>query len=71
VNAHRPMPLGMDELIQEMDAADVDQAVTVPPSWEGDPNDLALEAARFHPHRFAITGRLPIEKPESRQYIDG
>ena len=31
----------------------------VPPSWEGDRNDLALEAARLHPDRFAVmTGRL-------------
>jgi L-fuconolactonase len=54
-----------------MDAAGVHRIVIVPPSWEGDRNDLALEAARLHPHRFAIMGRLPIEKPESRQFIDG
>jgi L-fuconolactonase len=54
-----------------MDAAGVDRVVIVPPSWEGDRNDLALEAARLRPHRLAIIGRLPIEKPESRQFIDG
>jgi L-fuconolactonase len=31
--------------------------VIVPPSWEGDRNDLALEAARLHPDRFAVMGR--------------
>ena len=45
-NAHPPVPLGMDELLREVDAAGVDRVVTVPPSWEGDRNDLALEAAR-------------------------
>jgi len=30
--------------------------VLVPPSWEGDRNDLALEAARLQPDQFAIDG---------------
>jgi L-fuconolactonase len=54
-----------------MDAAGVDRVVIVPPSWEGERNDLALEAASLHPDRFAIMGRLPIEKPESRGLVDG
>jgi L-fuconolactonase len=54
----REVPLGHDELLREMDAADVDRAILVPPSWEGDRNDLALAATRLHPHRFAIMGRL-------------
>jgi L-fuconolactonase len=70
-NAHRSVPLGKDELLREMDAAGVDRVVIVPPSWEGDRNDLALEAARLHPDRFGIMGRLPIEKPESRGLVDG
>jgi L-fuconolactonase len=43
--------------------------VIVPPSWEGDRNDLALEAARLHPDRFAIMGRLAIERSESRALV--
>jgi L-fuconolactonase len=70
-NAHRPVPLGTEELLREMDAAGVDRVVIVPPSWEGERNDLALEAARLHPDRFAIMGQLPIEKPESRGLVDG
>jgi predicted TIM-barrel fold metal-dependent hydrolase len=35
--------------------------VIVPPSWEGDRNDLALEAARLHPDRLAVMGRPPLE----------
>jgi L-fuconolactonase len=54
-----------------MKEAGVDRAVIVPPSWEGDRNDVALEAARLHPDRFAVMGRLPLEKPESRTLVDG
>ena len=49
-----------------MEGAEVHRAVIVPPSWEGDRNDLALEAARLHPDRFAVMGRITIESPESR-----
>ena len=58
--AHRETPLGPDELLREMDAAGVDRVVIVPPSWEGDRNDLALAAAGQHPDRFAVMGRLPL-----------
>jgi L-fuconolactonase len=34
--------------------------VIVPPSWEGDRNDLALAAAQAHPDRFAVMGRPPL-----------
>ncbi|MCZ6874732.1 MAG: amidohydrolase family protein [bacterium] len=62
-------PFSKDDLLQEMDAAGVDRVVIVPPSWEGERNDLALEAAALHPDRFAIMGRLGIERPESRELI--
>ena len=42
-------PFSKDDLLAEMDAAGVDRAVIVPPSWEGDRNDLALAAARRIP----------------------
>jgi L-fuconolactonase len=44
-----------------MDAAGVARVVIVPPSWEGDRNDLALAAARLHPDRFAVMGRPSAE----------
>ena len=59
--AQRPVPLGAHELLGAMDAAGVDRVVIVPPSWEGDRNDLALEAAMRYPHRFAVMGRFPVE----------
>ena len=62
--AHRPMPFSADDLLREMDGACVARVVIVPPSWEGDRNDLALAAARRHPERFAVMGRVPIDRPE-------
>lgn len=65
----RPIPLDKDELLREMDAAGVDRVIIVPPSWEGDRNDLALEAVRLHPTRFRIMGRLDTDLPDAREQI--
>ena len=62
--AQRPVPLGTDELISSMDGAGVDRAIIVPPSWEGDRNDLALEAARRFPRRLAVMGRVDLARPD-------
>src|ERR1044072_6601792 len=64
--AQRPVPLGKDDLLREMNDAGVDRVVIVPPSWEGDRNDLALEAALAHPDRFATMGRLDPQDTASR-----
>jgi len=63
---HRLIPLGHEDLLREMDLAGVQRTVLVPPTWEGDRNDTSLEAARLYPDRFAVMGRLAIDKPESR-----
>ena len=63
---HRPKALYKAELLAEMDAAGVDRVIIVPPKWEGDRNDLALDAVQSHPQRFAIMGRLDPDLPESR-----
>ena len=57
---HRPVPLSSEQLLSDMDEAGVDRAVLVPPSWEGEYNDLALAAAQAHPDRFAVMGRFEI-----------
>ena len=69
--AHKPYPVGKDQALAGMKEAGVDRAVIVPPSWEGERNDLALEAARLHPDQFAVMGRLALEKSESRALVDG
>ena len=65
-NPHRAEPFGADELLGAMNAAGVDRVAIVPPSWEGDRNDLALAAAQAHPNRFAVMGRLDPQSPASR-----
>ena len=64
-------PLGKDELLAGMDKAGVQGAVIVPPSWEGDRNDLALEAAAAHPDRLCVMGRLDPESPGARDLLAG
>ena len=44
VKAQRDIPLQKDELLREMDAAGVNRVVIVPPSWEGERNDLAIDS---------------------------
>jgi predicted TIM-barrel fold metal-dependent hydrolase len=53
----------------QMDLAGVRRVVIVPPSWEGDRNDVALEAARAYPDRFAVMGRLALGDPASKAKI--
>lgn len=55
---HRPEPITAEDLLREITAAGVDRVVLVPPSWEGERNDVVLAAARAHPERFAVMGRL-------------
>ena len=69
LEAHRDPPIGKDEMLAAMDAAGVDRCIIVPPSWEGDRNDLALEAAQKHPTRFAVMGRLNAEAPDARDAL--
>lgn len=63
--AHRPVPFSEADLLREMDGAGVSRVVIVPPSWEGDRNDLALAAAAHHPTRIRVMGRPPIATPGS------
>ena len=60
---HRPVPLGHDELLREMDNAGVARCILVPPTWEADRNDTSLEAARLHPDRFRVMGKLALTNP--------
>ena len=69
--AQKPYPVTKDMLLFEMELARVSRIVLVPPSWEGDRNDLALEAARLHPDRFAVMGRLALQDPKSRDLVPG
>ncbi|MBX9903583.1 MAG: amidohydrolase [Burkholderiales bacterium] len=68
-HAQREIPLGHEQLLKDMDEAGVDRVVIVPPSWEGDRNDLAIAAVKAHPNRFAIMGRFNPEAPDAKSTI--
>lgn len=65
----RPVPYSADDLLRDMNEAGVNRAILVPPSVEGDRNDLALAAAHAHPDRFAVMGRLPLKVPPGPEVI--
>jgi predicted TIM-barrel fold metal-dependent hydrolase len=67
--AQLPEPFLIEKLVPMMDKGGVDRAVIVPPSWEGDRNDYALEAVRRHPTRFAVMGRIPLEDPSNAKLL--
>ena len=62
-----PEPFTIEKLSPMMDEAGVDRVVIVPPSWEGDRVDYALEAAKRHPDRFAVMGRIPAQESAIRR----
>jgi L-fuconolactonase len=61
VGEHKPY--GYEALVRDMNRAGVDRAILVPPSFDADRNDYALEAVRSHPDRFAIMGRVALKQP--------
>ena len=67
--AHLPKPFGYEDLLIEMGKAGVDRAVLIPPGWEGDRVDFALEGAGKYHDRFRVMGRISIEKPEARALV--
>jgi predicted TIM-barrel fold metal-dependent hydrolase len=67
--AQKPYPISQETLLFQMDLAGVRRMVLVPPSWEGERNDLALEAARTYPDRFAVMGRLALQDAASRARV--
>jgi predicted TIM-barrel fold metal-dependent hydrolase len=67
--AQLPEPFLIEQLVPMMDEAGVDRAVIVPPSWEGDRNDYALEVVRRYPARFAVMGRIPVNDPKTAKLL--
>src|SRR5579884_1626179 len=68
---HRPHGFSAEEMLAEMDAAGVDRAVIVPPSWVGENNATALEAAARYPNRFAAMGRFDPRAPDAAEQLEG
>ena len=68
-DAQKPYPVTKELVIEGMDEAGIDRAVLVPPSWEGDRNDIAIDAVRSYPDRFAIMARLPLDSPDTAAVV--
>jgi predicted TIM-barrel fold metal-dependent hydrolase len=68
--AHLPVPLDAKTVIGMMDEAGVDRAILVPPSLDGDRNDLCLKAASDYPDRFAVMGRLQLDHPKASARLE-
>ena len=70
--AHRQVPkLLADELLREMNEAGIDAAVIQPPAWDETSNEVAVDAARKHPDRFAVLGWFHLDQPPNRPLVDG
>jgi predicted TIM-barrel fold metal-dependent hydrolase len=70
VPPHRTAPYLVEEALADMDAAGVHGAILHPPSWDPDSNEQAVAAAKAHPDRFAILGRIPLDEPQRRGEIE-
>ena len=68
---HRPNGFSAEEMLAEMDAAGVDRAVIVPPTWVGENNLMACEAAARYPARFAVVGRFDVKASDARPQLEG
>jgi len=69
--AHRQVTsFTVEEALRMMDAANVDAAVIHPPDWDPNATNLAFQAVRKFPLRFAILGAFPLNQPEKRTLVD-
>ncbi|WPZ37267.1 amidohydrolase family protein (plasmid) [Thalassobaculum sp. OXR-137] len=57
------------EAIALMDQAGVDAAVIHPPSWDSGSTDLAIEAVKDYPGRFAIIGAVDLGQPDTSRAL--
>jgi predicted TIM-barrel fold metal-dependent hydrolase len=68
---HKANGFSAEEMLMEMDAAGVDRAVIVPPTWIGENNATALEYAAKYPARFAVVGRFDVRAVDARAQLAG
>src|SRR5580700_9957737 len=66
---HRQEPYSAEEAIAGMDQAGVDRALIHPVLWDPDSNELAIEAVRKYPDRFAIMGWFYLDDPNGRDLV--
>jgi L-fuconolactonase len=63
---HLAEGLTAERMIASMDAAGVDRAVIVPPSWVGEDNSEGLAASAKYPSRYAVMGRFDPTAEDAR-----
>lgn len=66
---HRAVPISPESLLADMRAAGVERAILVPPSWEGERNDVVLDACKKFPDRYRFAARLNYHDPAARDFI--
>jgi predicted TIM-barrel fold metal-dependent hydrolase len=66
---HRQEPYSAEQAIAGMDEAGVDRALVHPVLWDPDSNELAVEAVRKYPDRFAIMGWFYLDDPNGRDLV--
>jgi len=66
---HRQEPYSAEQAIAAMDQAGVDRALIHPVLWDPDSNELAIEALRKYPNRFAIMGWFYLDDPHGRDLV--
>jgi|ERR1043166_9226725 predicted TIM-barrel fold metal-dependent hydrolase len=68
---HLPEALTYERMLALMQEAGVDRAILVPPSWDGNRTDHALEAARKYPDRFGVVARVPLDDKNCPEIVAG
>ena len=66
---HRQEPYSAEQAIAAMDEAGVDRALIHPVLWDPDSNELAQEAVRQYPDRFAIMGWFYLDDPNGPDLV--
>src|SRR5438046_4539831 len=66
---HRQEPFSAEQAIAAMDEAGVDRAFVHPVLWDPDSNELAIEAVRNYPDRFAIMGWFYLDDPKGADLV--
>src|SRR5215472_5359456 len=66
---HRQEPYSAEQAIAAMDQAGVDRALIHPVLWDPDSNELAVEAVRKYPDRFAIMGWFYLDEPNGPDLV--
>lgn len=68
---HRKVSLvSAEQMLKEMDEAGVDAALIYPPlSWDPSSQEMALEAAKKYPERFAVMGQFDPKDPANKKLI--